>query len=641
MKSKFFTSKKILLTLGFSSLMLFSATEAAAQNFKFTQKVMKDAPANYSAPQIPENLWVSDYKGSSFVINWEAVSGADNYLLDVFTTDVNNIKSFDENFGGVNSTDGYIDSSNPNYPEGWSIDVSTFGDKDVVFDGKNDKLSMDAAGDFIKTPVVDGYITSVIVDMNVINIPENAYVDEENTSAIIFRLYDDHDVVVREGAISTLLFAEMQRVDLFQDLFSYLPPTITAVEFALEKNQERTMGDLMINSISYSYAPRKDLIKDKNVGNGTSYLVENTDAESIYFFNVMSANGNEISAKSPTVLVDMLVTPEPKIVEQTENSFTVGWNAVPRANYYDVSNYNVLHVDEDSSLAILNDDFNQNTEGSFDNPVNVENPDDYTKTVGWIGNKILAADGMFGADNGTMAGPRPNPGFIQTPVLDLSGNGGKYKVHIKAHGTEGDYLSFYRVGYVVDGKLNIHATQTFPADGLIEETWEMEDGVTDMRISIEPKKMKRFFIDEISITQERKAGETIKLGLNKQYIIDNPSQLSCVFDNLDKGASYGYEMRAMREDDMGNIILSEMTDMQIVVLLPTGIKSEVTDKILMSASEGRLNVILTENAKISIYTTDGKKIAEQECTSGSNSFSLNNNIYIVKIGNTTYKVIIK
>lgn len=320
MKFNFLKGKKIILACGFASLMLSSITDANAQKLNFSQRTpMKDLPSYYNAPMAPENIWVTNYKGSSFVINWDAIEGADNYFVDVFRTDVNNIQSFNEDFSGINSKDGYIDPSDPGFPEGWNIDVSTNGDKDMVFDGKSDKISMDANGDFIRIPNVNGYITSVVIDMNVINIPENASVDEENTSAIIFRLYDDKNFCVREGAISTLIFAEMQQIDLFLDLFSYLPPTITSVEFALEKNEQRTLGDLMVNSISYSYAPRVDHVKDVNVGNATSYNVENADPESIYFCNIKAANGNEVSEKSSTVLIDMLSTPEPKVTEDRKS----------------------------------------------------------------------------------------------------------------------------------------------------------------------------------------------------------------------------------------------------------------------------------------------------------------------------------
>ena len=61
----------------------------------------------------------------------------------------------------------------------------------------------------------------------------------------------------------------------------------------------------------------------------------------------------------------------------------------------------------------------------------------------------------------------------------------------------------------------------------------------------------------------------------------------------------------------------------------------------MSATEGQLNITLPETQNVTIYTTDGKMIAKKSCAANTNSFNLNNGICIVKIGNNTYKVIIK
>lgn len=83
--------------------------------------------------------------------------------------------------------------------------------------------------------------------------------------------------------------------------------------------------------------------------------------------------------------------------------------------------------------------------------------------------------------------------------MNLSSNNGKYKIHIKAHGTAGDYLSIYRIGYMIDSNgdgepdaLNIHKVTAFDENGYTEETWEMEDGAENMQLSIEENKLKRF-----------------------------------------------------------------------------------------------------------------------------------------------------
>ena len=52
--------------------------------------------------------------------------------------------------------------------------------------------------------------------------------------------------------------------------------------------------------------------------------------------------------------------------------------------------------------------------------------------------------------------------------MTLTSNNGKIKIHNKASGTSGDYLSIYRIGYMIDSNgdgepdaLNIHKVTAF------------------------------------------------------------------------------------------------------------------------------------------------------------------------------------
>lgn len=133
----------------------------------------------------------------------------------------------------------------------------------------------------------------------------------------------------------------------------------------------------------------------------------------------------------------------------------------------------------------------------MDDPISVTDPDLYTAVPGWSGKNILAANGMLGADNGRFP---VSLSYLWTPTMNLSSNNGKYKIHIKARGTAGDYLSIYRIGYMIDSNgdgepdaLNIHKVTAFDENGYTEETWEMEDGAENMQLSIEENKHKKIF----------------------------------------------------------------------------------------------------------------------------------------------------
>ena len=65
-----------------------------------------------------------------------------------------------ETFDTVNCTDSLISSDNPQYPEGWVVDVVTHGTRHVYTDDGNYNsasvaLAFDATGDSIVTPLED------------------------------------------------------------------------------------------------------------------------------------------------------------------------------------------------------------------------------------------------------------------------------------------------------------------------------------------------------------------------------------------------------------------------------------------------------------------------------------------------------
>ena len=230
--------------------------------------------------------------------------------------------------------------------------------------------------------------------------------------------------------------------------------------------------------------------------------------------------------------------------------------------------------------------------------------------------------------------------------MNLSSNNGKYKIHIKARGTAGDYLSIYRIGYMIDSNgdgepdaLNIHKVTAFDENGYAEETWEMEDGAENMQLSIEENKLKRFFIDEITIIQESKAGEVTRIPLVPVTISDG-SQTSYTFTDLETNGNYGYEVTGMRYNDYEEEEYSETSNLITVQLIHSGIESNTTQNVKVIASENSINIVLSERALIQIFTANGQLVKTINGTSGENIVSIPAaNIYIVKVGSKIFKVI--
>ena len=121
----------------------------------------------------------------------------------------------------------------------------------------------------------------------------------------------------------------------------------------------------------------------------------------------------------------------------TSTSYTANWEYLPKALGYYVQPYRFDVVEEATTTNTIDEKFSKSTEGTTDQPVNVtqENLDEYTDCAGWSGRNICLAEGMLGAQDGRFP---YNLSYVHSPVMNLSAQNGKYKVHLKATGTPGD-----------------------------------------------------------------------------------------------------------------------------------------------------------------------------------------------------------
>ena len=190
------------------------------------------------------------------------------------------------------------------------------------------------------------------------------------------------------------------------------------------------------------------------------------------------------------------------------------------------------------TVTVLSENFSKFTAGSESTPDGTEVgdattfliPSTYTQTAGWAGYGVFQAGGAayFGIkdydDEGTTV---QGPGFIETPLLDLSGNSGSFTVKFKAKST----LAKDTIVLIVfnsDGQPGIGAVP-------IVNTWEeytvaVTQGGADMSIRITTA-YDTFFVDDIQILQESGSTslETSKINADI-FVKDN---LHVVLDNSD------------------------------------------------------------------------------------------------------------
>jgi hypothetical protein len=62
--------------------------------------------------------------------------------------------------------------------------------------------------------------------------------------------------------------------------------------------------------------------------------------------------------------------------------------------------------------------------------------------------------------------------------------------------------------------------------------------------------------------------------------------------------------------------------------------------VIVNGAEGRIEVFCGENLKISVYTSDGRRIHEEVTTSGSTTINVSKGVYIVRVNDSTFKTVV-
>lgn len=222
----------------------------------------------------------------------------------------------------------------------------------VVYEGVN-KIILDATDDYISTEQIIGTgVEKYIVNANLIN-AEN--ITQENSSLFKIEIFDKAGILLSTGTIETLLFAQITEFNIF-DGFGYTQANIGRIKISIEKGDGK-IGDLMINSISYSCTEPSYILKDQATAEN-SYPVTNLDPEKEYYYYVAASVEGKTTDASNIIRVNEFLTPKALDATGTsENSFTANWERLPKAKGYIVQAYQYHTATQDSEKKILDDSF--------------------------------------------------------------------------------------------------------------------------------------------------------------------------------------------------------------------------------------------------------------------------------------------
>lgn len=524
----------------------------------------------------PPILPLTNLSESGFTAHWQEVRNADDYLFSLFrkqwTSDDNVIYTTDFNDGQL-PTEGFtfeLSSANPfgnDGPDGSQAIHLYNGDKITSVPNnarlKNLTFYLRTAGATAEQLQEKQSAIQILVDTKSVTGGQLGFL---NAAALIEGDYLDMEELT--GGFSDSYF----RIQL--------------IALDMPEGAYFVIDDLELETgRSFTYDPvQKDVVVE-----GTEYTVSDLNPAEYYFYTVKSHNSKQ-TVESP--LQSVVYLPTPVVLDATDitsDSYTAHWEPVAKATHYEVRNYFLAEVKKDyPDYPVISEDFSLVTDELTEatdpfSPESLGNQDEYFDDLGlseydWFGRGNTVCQGMVGCD----ALNSDNINYIASPEVDLSHNGGRYVVKVKAYGRVGDFLCIYDYNDMVYGNPAArgafepidpaHAEDTDP--GIFEGTLELTGGTISTRLVFTTYGLD-FMLDEVSICQDLVAGDIFNQLLGMQTVA--APRTSCVFNQLSLfGIPYYYYTVTALSEDYDYYTQSKQSAYHLVDMT-TGINTVSTD----------------------------------------------------------------
>ena len=512
-------------------------------------------------PGVYPNLPVNN-STTEFVARWErsTVAAIDGYLFSVWYKQMpekeeSGTLSYD--FESINvKTDGQsIDTTNPGYPEGWTIDVSSNGTKDMCTtkgDYKSGKqaINFDAEGDYILTPETSAPIHKIKFWVK----PSSMKSEEYYFSLVgiqVKNIYGEWE------AIANIPNYWMQENGGYYTIEGdAVGHYINQVRFSCEGSHGITFA---IDDITLEYKTQAlpmRLITDSLVTD-TFCLVSGIDPTKEHYFNVKVKEGSLISDPSDDIWVDGIngVTPVAlPATDVTENSFTANWEENYNAGSYKLNiTQTVTTTTANQEVVMLTEDFSLIKDGTFSNPgfswdmvhnlsANGQSEHEWLLTYSrWV-------KGMAGSQGPNEWSGRA--GLVLSPKMKFGNS--TVKVSFKAYNmVPGDrvWVIIIKEHDSSQALIGVPVAFSTTESGYITETVELagvEYGDTPLHVGFMSEKGE-FYVDDITISAiVPQAGTVVEIPFKTLEVTDTTYTLT----NLPEGITdYAYSIVVKRTKD--------------------------------------------------------------------------------------------
>lgn len=342
----------------------------------------------------------------------------------------------------------------------------------------------------------------------------------------------------------------------------------------------------------------------------------------------VAENNGKITFSILTPLGIPVVPTDASTITVNGTGFNAAWNAVDRANSYLVDVY--TKTEGGGIQTILSENFVKFTKGQPNgSPYGTDissNLDNYTQMTGWTGTKVFQAGGS------AKMGSSDKLGYLVTPALNLSADGGNFTLQFDATAWKGDdkslkiFVNGQQVHTVTDLDNSAYTFKTY--------TLPLTGGNASTVIRFEGNKASkgRFILDNVLVTQGT-GGVKIPV-LNSPF---STTETSYQVSNLESAKSYYYSVRAVNEWQTSAL----SGEVGPISLVTTGTEKIHSDRLHVWVNDRALCFYSSEGENVEVFNLSGQKMLISKTSEGLNILPVQiSGVLIVKVGNRVGKVIV-
>ncbi len=590
---------------------------------------------------------------TEFVAQWEPAEEKEfeGYLLNVFYKDWPEeiIESGNMlcDFESINLKDDgqTIDTENPGYPEGWTIDVNTFGTKDMCTENGNynsgsKAINFDAVGDSILTPEAPAPINRLSFWVKPSTMEQESY----EFSLINIQVKSNG----KWTGVASIPNYWMEEEGAYYVLErEVLGEYVTQIKLLFINANKVTFA---IDDIQIDYATQMipyPLVTDRFTTE-TNCVISDIDPTKEHYYNVRVKDGSVVSAPSKDMWVNGLIGLKPEVMqatEITETSFVANWEPLHMSEQYKVYvTQEFVTTTNDEEVELAYEDFSAIKQGSLNNPKEPAGTnflylvDEGYSEQDWLMTNPSYANGHAGSSGTSGTGIA---GLVLSPKLKLGAN--VIKVEYKAYNqVAGDRLFIMIIKDYFSSQAEAAVAVEFDknkSDYISGEVYfeDLDFGAEPMHIAFMTEGG-AFLVDEVKISAiVPLAGTTVE----RPYRILFTDNSSIKVDRIRKQAQYyRYYLKAMRTKDFIDYE-SDLSD-EIRVDLYNGTDIEeitATDNNRVYAADGELYVVIADEDKcVEVFNLQGIRLLSAKANVGNNIYDLPSGLYVVRVADKVYKV---